>query len=117
MDRVLNKRPTQGMRLLGLRGVGKTVLLNQQVLYSLDLQASAGHKVRQAASVLRIFVAAFKVKIGDIEIGIDAAPGDADTGNLEQDLPDSLVAVCEAANERRATCRSFLRARPSSTNS
>jgi hypothetical protein len=140
MDRVLNRRPTQGMMLLGLRGVGKTVLLNRlhslaeqkgfrtakveapeggmlpqllapelrQVLYSLDLQASAGHKVRQAASVLRNFVAAFKVKIGDIEIGIDQARGEADTGNLEQDLPDLLVAVCEAANERSVALGIFL---------
>jgi hypothetical protein len=140
MDRVLNRRPTKGMMLLGLRGVGKTVLLNRlhsmaeqkgfrtakveapeggmlpqllapelrQVLYSLDLQASAGHKVRQAASVLRNFVAAFKVKIGDIEIGIDQARGEADTGNLEQDLPDLLVAVCEAANERSVALGIFL---------
>jgi hypothetical protein len=140
MDRVLDKRPTKGMMLLGLRGVGKTVLLNRlhsvaeqkefrtakieapeggmlpqllapelrQVLYSLDLQASAGHKVRQAASVLRNFVAAFKVKIGDIEIGVDQARGEADTGNLEQDLPDLLVAVCEAANERGVALGIFL---------
>lgn len=140
MDRVLNKRPTKGMMLLGLRGVGKTVLLNRlhsmaeqkgfrtakveapeggmlpqllapelrQVLYSLDLQASTGHKVRQAASVLRNFVAAFKVKIGDIEIGLDQARGEADTGNLEQDLPDLLVAVCEAANERGVALGIFL---------
>ena len=80
----------------------------RQVLYSLDLQASAGHKVRQAASVLRNFVAAFKVKIGDIEIGIDQARGEADTGNLEQDLPDLLVAVCEAANERSVALGIFL---------
>jgi hypothetical protein len=140
MDRVLNKRPTKGMMLLGLRGVGKTVLLNRlhamaeqkgfrtakveapeggmlpqllapelrQVLYSLDLQASAGHKLRQAVSVLRNFVAAFKVKIGDIELGVDPARGEADTGNLEQDLPDLLVAVCEAANERATALAIFL---------
>ena len=140
MDRVLNRRPTKGMMLLGLRGVGKTVLLNRlhsmaeqkgfrtakveapeggmlpqllapelrQVLYSLDLKVSAGHKVRQAASVLRNFVAAFKVKIGDIEIGIDQARGEADTGNLEQDLPDLLAAVCEAANERGVALGIFL---------
>jgi predicted AAA+ superfamily ATPase len=29
MDRVLNRRPTKGMMLLGLRGVGKTVLVNR----------------------------------------------------------------------------------------
>ena len=140
MDRVLNKRPTKGMMLLGLRGVGKTVLLNRlhsmaeqkgfrtakveapeggmlpqllapelrQVLYSLDLQAAAGHKLRQAVSVLRNFVAAFKVKIGDIELGVDPARGEADTGNLEQDLPDLLVAVCEAANERGTALAIFL---------
>ena len=29
MDRVLARRPTKGLVLLGLRGVGKTVLLNR----------------------------------------------------------------------------------------
>jgi hypothetical protein len=140
MDRVLDRRPTKGMMLLGLRGVGKTVLLNKlhgmaegkgfrtakveapeggvlpqllapelrQVLYSLDLKAAAGQKVRQAASTLRNFVAAFKVKVGDIELGIEQAHGKADTGNLEQDLPDLLVAVSEAANERGVALGIFL---------
>src|ERR1700722_15900108 len=121
------------MMLLGLRGVGKTVLLNRlhgiaeqkgfrtakveapeggmlpqllapqlrQVLYSLDLKLAAGHKLHRAAAVLRNFVAAFKVKVGDIEIGVDPARGEADSGNLEQDLPDLLIAVCEAAKERK----------------
>ena len=140
MDRVLDGRPTKSMILLGLRGVGKTVLLNRlhgiaeekgfrtarieapedgmlpqllapelrQVLYSLDLKAGTGHKVHRAASVLRNFVAAFKVKVGDIEIGIDPARGHADSGNLEQDLPDLLVAVCEAAKERKVALGIFL---------
>ncbi len=140
MDRVLDKRPTKGMMLLGLRGVGKTVLLNRlhamaeekgfrtakieapeggalpqllapelrQVLYSLDLKAAAGRKVQQAASVLRNFVGAFKVKIGDIEVGIESSHGKADTGNLEQDLPDLLIAVTEAANERGVALGIFL---------
>jgi AAA ATPase domain len=140
MDRVLDARPTKGMMLLGLRGVGKTVLLNRlhgmaeekgfrtvkieapeggmlpqllapelrQVLYSLDLRLSTGHKVRRAASILRNFVSVFKVKVGDIEIGIDPARGVADTGNLEQDLPDLLVAVCEAAKERKVALGIFL---------
>jgi hypothetical protein len=140
MDRVLDGRPTKGMMLLGLRGVGKTVLLNRlehmadekgfrtakieapeggalpqllvpelrQVLYRLDLRAGAGQKVRQAASVLRNFVAAFKVKVGDIEVGIEGARGRADTGNLEQDLPDLLVAVSQAAKERGVALGIFL---------
>jgi hypothetical protein len=135
MDRVLDGRPTKGMVLLGLRGVGKTVLLNRlqhmaeakgfrtakievpeggvlpqllvpelrHVLYSLDLKAGAGQKVRQAAAVLRNFVAAFKVKVGDIEVGIEGARGRADTGQLEQDLPDLLVAVSQAASDFAGT--------------
>jgi hypothetical protein len=140
MDRVLDARPTKGMMLLGLRGVGKTVLLNRlngvaeekgfrtakveapeggklpqllapelrQVLYSLDLKKGTGQMVRRAASVLRNFVAAFKVKVGDIEFGIEPASHEADTGNLEQDLPDLLVAVCEAAKERNVALGVFL---------
>jgi hypothetical protein len=140
MDRVLAGRPTKGMMLLGLRGVGKTVLLNtlhgiavrkkfqtarieapeggrlpqllapelRRILYDLDLIVAVGHKVRQAASVLRNFVSAFNVKIGDIEISIDPARGRADTGNLEQDLPDLMIAVAEAAQERNAALGIFL---------
>lgn len=140
MDRVLNARPTKGMMLLGLRGVGKTVLLNRlhnmaeekgfrtakveapeggklpqllapelrRVLYSLDLKLATGQMVHRAASVLRNFASVFKVKLGDVEIGVDQASGQADTGNLEQDLPDLLVAVCEAAKERNVALGIFL---------
>lgn len=140
MDRVLDARPTKGMMLLGLRGVGKTVLLNRlygmaekkgfrtakveapeggmlpqllapelrRVLYSLDLKFAAGKAIHRAAAVLRNFAAAFKVKVGDIEIGVDQASGEADSGNLEQDLPNLLVAVCEAAKERNVALGVFL---------
>jgi hypothetical protein len=140
MDRVLDGRPTKGMMLLGLRGVGKTVLINRlhgmceargfrtakveapeggmlpqllapelrQVLYSLDLKSGAGHKLHRAASILRNFVGVFKVKVGDIEIGMDPARGEGDSGNLEQDLPDLLVAVCEAAKDRKVALGIFL---------
>jgi hypothetical protein len=80
----------------------------RQVLYSLDLKLAAGHKLHRAAAVLRNFVAAFKVKVGDIEIGVDPARGEADSGNLEQDLPDLLIAVCEAAKERKVAIGIFI---------
>jgi hypothetical protein len=140
MDRVLNARPTKGMMMLGLRGVGKTVLLNRmhaiaeakgfrtakveapeggmlpqllapelrQVLYSLDIKLAAGRKVHRAVSILRNFAAAFRVKIGDVEVGVEKTPGQADSGSLEQDLPDLLVAVCEAARERSVAFGLFL---------
>lgn len=140
MLRVLERRPTKGMMLLGLRGVGKTVLLNRlvqiadengiktakieapeggslpallapelrRILYSLDIKAAAGRKMRRAVTVLRNFAATFKVKIGEIEFGIEPAPGEADTGDLEQDLPHLLVAVAEAAAERNMAVGVFI---------
>jgi len=133
MERALAGRPTKGMILLGLRGVGKTVLLNRllgiaaalgfqaakieapeggalpellapelrRILYALDLKVGAGQKLRQAVTVLRSFAAVFKVTVGELEFGIQPAAGLADTGRLQQDLPDLLIAVAEAAAERR----------------
>lgn len=140
MDRLLDRRPTKGMMLLGLRGVGKTVVLNRlhhmadekgiqtakieapeggtlpqllapelrRILYGLDLRTAAGGRLRQAVSALRNFVRVFRVKIGDIEFGMEPSPGQADTGNLEQDLPQLIGAVAEAAKERESAICLFI---------
>ena len=140
MERALAGRPTKGMMLLGLRGVGKTVLLNRLlaianqngfqtvkieapeggalpellapalrgILYALDLKTAAGHKLRQAVTVLRSFAAVFKVTVGELEFGIEPARGLADTGRLQQDLPDLLVAIAEAAAERKMAIGLFI---------
>ena len=140
MDRVLARRPTKGLVLLGLRGVGKTVLLNRlrafaddrgfettkieapeggalpellapelrRILYALDLRQAGGRHLRRAVNVLRGFANAFKVKIGDIEFSVEPAPGEGDSGNLEQDLPRLLMAVAEAAAERRSAVGLFI---------
>ena len=140
LDRVLARRPTKGLVLLGLRGVGKTVLLNRlraladdkgfettkieapeggalpellapelrRILYALDLRKAGGRHLRRAVNVLRGFANAFKVKIGDIEFSVEPAPGAGDSGNLEQDLPHLLMAVAEAAAERRSAVGLFL---------
>ncbi len=115
--------------LLGLRGVGKTVLLNRiadladtegyesvvleapegrslaeslfpplrRVLYRLSGVENAKHLARRGLGVLRGFASAFKVKVAEVEIGIEAEKGTADSGNLEADLPELLIAVAEAA--------------------
>ena len=140
MDRVLARRPTKGIVLLGLRGVGKTVLINRlrafaddkgfetakieapeggalpdllapelrRILYALDLRKAGGRHLRRAVNVLRGFANAFKVKIGDIEFSVEPAPGAGDSGNIEQDLPHLLMAVAEAAAERRSAVGLFL---------
>ena len=140
MDRVLARRPTKGLVLLGLRGVGKTVLLNRlrafadnkgfetakietpeggalpdllapelrRILYALDVRQGGGWYLRRAVNVLRGFANAFKVKIGDIEFSVEPAPGEGDSGNLEQDLPRLLMAVAKAAAERRSAVGLFI---------
>ena len=140
MDRMLAGRPVRGLMLLGLRGVGKTVLLVRlkeaadrkgfktgklespengalprllapelrKILYGLDLKASAGQKLKDAVGALRNFVGAFNVKIGDVEFGMKPNPGVADTGDLTQDLSDLLVAVAEAASEKKSAVAIFI---------
>ena len=140
MERVLAKRPVRSLIMLGLRGVGKTVLLNRlkadadrlgfqtakievpeegalpqllvpelrRILFSLDLVALAGKKVRQAMAALRNFGGAFKIAVGEIEIGMTPGPGVADTGNLQQDMPQLLIAVAEAAAEKGTAIALFI---------
>lgn len=134
LGRVKLGRPEKSMLLTGLRGVGKTVLLNEiermagaedyrtiaieahedkrlgavlapylrRLLFDLDRLAGAGDKVRRGLAVLRSFVGAIKVTVGDVDIGLDIDPekGVADSGDLEIDLPDLFLAVAEAAKER-----------------
>lgn len=134
LGRVRAKRPEKSLLLTGLRGVGKTVLLNEidrmaqdtgyhtilveahegkslavllaphlrRLLFDLDRIAGAGDKVRRGLAVLKSFVGAIKIKIGDIDIGLDIEPepGAADSGDLEVDLPSLFMAVGEAAEDR-----------------
>ena len=54
------------------------------------------------------FAKAFKVRTGDLEFSVDFAPGEGDTGNLEQDLPQLLVATARAAAERQTAVGLFI---------
>jgi hypothetical protein len=135
LGRIKAKRPEKSMLLTGLRGVGKTVLLNEiermaraeqfrtvsieahedkhlgpliapslrTILYELDRVAGVGDKVRRGLAVLRSFVGALKITVGDVNLGLDIEPmrGTADSGQLEIDLPNLFVAVGEAAEERQ----------------
>jgi hypothetical protein len=134
LGRVRAKRPEKSLLLTGLRGVGKTVLLNEiermaqdtgyrtilveahegkllavllaphlrRLLFDLDRIAGVGDKVRRSLAVLKSFVGAIKISVGEINIGLDIEPepGAADSGDLEVDLPSLFMAVGEAAQER-----------------
>lgn len=135
LGRVRNRRPEKSILLTGLRGVGKTVLLNEmerlakdssyrtisieaheekplssllpphlrRLLFDLDRMAGAGNKVRRGLAVLKSFVGGIKIKVADVEFGLDIEPerGSADSGDLEADLPNLFTALAEAAEERQ----------------
>lgn len=135
LGRVKAGRSEKSLLLTGLRGVGKTVLLNEiermaqaqgyrtilveahegkplaillaphlrRLLFDLDRIAGAGNKVRRGISVLKGFLSAITIKVGELDIGLDieAEKGTADSGDLEVDLPALFTAVGEAAQERK----------------
>src|SRR5215213_9350016 len=135
LGRTKLKRPEKSMLLTGLRGVGKTVLLNEierlaksdgyrtiliealedkplgpliaphlrALLFELDRMAGAGDKAKRGLRVLRSFIGALKINMGDVSFGLDIDPqtGTADSGDLEIDLPSLFIAVAEAAEERK----------------
>ena len=122
-------RSTQSPILVGLRGVGKTVLLVKireiaqaekfktasveavemkalpellipdlrRILLSLSLSEKGKEQARKGMRVLKSFLSVFKLSYGDFELGIEAEPGLADTGQLASDLTDLVMAVGEAA--------------------
>jgi len=130
--RVLLGRSEKSSIMTGLRGVGKTVLLNnlnaiaikhnfkaltlechdgkslaallapglRQILFSLDRMGNLSHKARRGLAVFKSFMSGLKIVINEVELGINAEPGTADSGDIEADLPDLFIAVAEAAKDR-----------------
>lgn len=133
LARVQIGRPAKSFMLVGLRGVGKTVLLNKvqeiaeadgyiammvetpeskslpeliipclrKILYRLDTQEKVVETVKRGMMILKSFAEALKVKIGEIELGIDLQKGVADSGDLDADLADLSEAVGRAASARK----------------
>jgi hypothetical protein len=71
-------------------------------LFDLDRLAGAGNKARCGLAVLKGFIGAIRIKVGEIDISVDIeqASGTADSGDLEVDLPSLFAADAEAAEER-----------------
>ena len=129
IKRTLNHKTAKSQILLGLRGVGKTVLLNRinqiaesegcqtaifeadpdhtlpelftqqlhRLLLKLDRRKKAGEDIQSAFRLLRGFANAFKVKVGEFEVGL---ANEGVTGDLSIDLTDLLVTIGEAAKRR-----------------
>jgi AAA ATPase domain len=130
VGRAVAGRPGQSVMPIGLRGVGKTVLLNRfaevaegegllvgymeapetghfatllagqlrKILIRLDQPGKAGRAVTYALGVLRSFTYTLPDG-GSISLGVDPVGGQADSGNLSDDLTDLFVAAGRAASE------------------
>lgn len=135
LGRIYQGRCEKSILMIGLRGVGKTVLLNEiermakranyntiileahedktlaallmphlrRLLFELDRMADFSEKVRRGLGVLKSFISGIKVRISEIEFGLDIEPerGTADSGDLEVDLANLFIAIAEAAQDRK----------------
>jgi hypothetical protein len=80
----------------------------RSLLYRLSREERAKHLAVRALAVLRAFAGAFKVKVGDIEFGVEPETGTADSGSLESDLPELLLAISQAAMEANSAIALFI---------
>jgi hypothetical protein len=130
MRRAVEARPGKSLMPIGLRGVGKTVLLNRYSeiaeqeglevafieapetgdfrtllavrLRKVLLQLERHGAVQAVLKALRV-LKTFSLQLPDgsrIAIDVDALAGEADSGILAEDITDLIVAVGEAAADR-----------------
>jgi len=135
LTRIQRGKHAKSLMVLGLRGVGKTVLLNQikdraitmgylaemqeahdgaelkqllipvlrRLLLRLDRLQNTVETVKKGIRVLRSFIGNITIAAGGAEVtlGVDPEIGYADSGNLEDDLRDVLIATGEAARDAK----------------
>lgn len=131
LERTKRGRHAKSLLVLGLRGVGKTVLLNEiakqaeqrdylnemieardsddlrqmlthamrRILLTLNRGTQATEAVKKGLRVLRSFLGTVTISTGgmDISLGVDPEVGQADSGHLETDVTDLLLATGRAA--------------------
>lgn len=129
LGRAMSGGSVQSQILLGLRGTGKTVLLNAiedfaeeegfitsfieapekkklaellypqmgQVLRKLSNIEAARDLVNKAKSALQSFASVFKIKVGEVEVGVEPLVGTADSGDIELDLIEMFLVIGRAA--------------------
>jgi len=104
---VRNAAEGEGMAIVAIEAPenrslpGILVAALRATLLRLDRMKQASEGVKRALRALAGF-AKLKVKYDDLEVGLDfdVEPGLADSGDLEADLADLIVAIGEAAKEK-----------------
>jgi hypothetical protein len=134
LGRTRRGRPAKSFVAIGLRGVGKTVVLQRirgvaeadgfntcfieahehsrlpellipqvrRLILDLDRLGALNEQVKRGLRVLKSFMSRFKLSYADMEIELDISPetGTADSGNLDADLTELLLALGRAAMAR-----------------
>lgn len=134
LARTKRGRSVKNLIAIGLRGTGKTVLLQRiramadadachscfieahghdslgelliphvrHLILDLDRLGALNEQVKRGLRVLKSFMSCFKLSYADLELELDIAPetGAADSGNLEADLTELLLALGRAAAAR-----------------
>ncbi len=142
LDRIRAGRAAKSLVMVGLRGVGKTVLLNRifldaesrgfatvfleapegrslpglispplrVALVKMSRGAAARDAAKRALRALGGFVGSMQVRYHDLELGMDlgSEPGVADSGDLDHDLIDLLIAAGTTARIRRTALVLFV---------
>lgn len=82
----------------------------RQALFSLSLVENAKDKARRGLRVLKSFLNGLRISINDIELGlsIDPETGTADSGDIEADMPQLMLALGEAAAASREPVAIFV---------
>jgi hypothetical protein len=135
LSRLLDAHPEQSMIILGLRGVGKTVLLGEfrglaekanwavveievskhddaafrrvmarearRALFAIAPSAKWRDKAKRAAAALKSFTISLTANGITAGLNVEALEGIADSGMLDADLADLLVALGEAAADHQ----------------
>lgn len=137
LQRVRNGLTDKGLLVTGLRGVGKTVLLNEfremavsdstavifieisklgeafpsqfahscrQALFSISPRDKWKSRATDAAKAIASFSATFDPNGAvKFQMGVEAAEGVADSGEIITDLPDLVISLGEAARDHGKT--------------
>lgn len=105
LHRKLAGRPHRGAIFVGLRGVGKTVLL----LRAREIAHTLGYRivdmeVRENGNLAALIVPALRTILYELDICLSVDPeiGTADSGDSDTDLSDLLTVVAEAAKSRKS---------------
>ncbi|MGQ0672261.1 MAG: ATP-binding protein, partial [Hyphomicrobium sp.] len=99
LNRILDLAEQQAMRAIMIEAHEDKELAElifptlRKILLSLDRSGQINESVKRAFRTLKSFAKSVRIKYGDLELSVDPEKGSADSGDLESDLPDLLMAV------------------------